>query len=487
MRLIHGLSGTAAAAALVIGAAGCTNFLTGEGVNEDPNQPNAATTQQLFIAMQAGQFGQQTAGVAQYACVVIQHCAGIGNYLEQWNQYNIGSGDHTIDFSQIYLGAGLVDLREIQARSEEEGDRVYAGIAKVWEALTISFGADNWGDIPYRDTNSGTAAPELDPQLQVYEDLQTLLDEAIADLQSGAGPGPGGADLVFDNNAARWIRAAYTLKARLYVHTAELSNLRTAAYTAAIAAANNGINDSPADGAPTGPGDWTTYHTTATSERNMWYQFATSTFGAYLVANKFGVDLLKARNDSVRLRQYYSAEGGARGGFSNSGGSDPAISKVATLAGDTRITPTFRQPLVTWAENQLILAEAKFVTQGAAAAQPHLDAVRAKRKLSPVPATLQAIAEEQYVEYFQNIEAWQSYKRHCWPNLAPNPSGVTSVISARLYYGTSEANANLNVPDESEQNSMGGVAGGRTNAIGRHNPNDPAGGLVTPAGSCLGN
>ena len=487
MRLIHRLSGAAAAAALVIGVAGCTDFLTGEGVNEDPNQPNAASTQQLFIAMQAGQFGQQTAGVAQYSCVAIQQCAGIGNYLEQWNQYNIGSGDHTADFSQIYLGAGLVDLREIQKRSEDAGDRRYAGIAKVWEALTVSFGADNWGDVPYRDTNSGTAAPELDPQLQIYEDLQVLLTEAIADLQANTGAGPGAADLVFDNDAARWIRAAYTLKARLYLHTAELPTLRTAAYTNAIAAANNGINEAPAIGDPTGPGDWTTFQTTATSERNMWYQFATSTFGAYLVANKFGVDLLKARNDSVRLRQYYSSEGGAYGGFSNSGSSDPVISKVATLGGDTRITPTFRQPLITWAENQLILAEAKFATQGQAAAQPHLDAVRARRKLAPVPATLQAIAEEQYVEYFQNIEAWQSYKRHCWPNLTPNPSGVTTVISARLYYGTSEQNANINVPNESDQDAKGGVAGGRTNAIGRHNPNDPAGGLVTAAGACRGN
>jgi hypothetical protein len=479
----------AAAAALVIGAAGCSNFLSGEGVNEDPNQPNAATTQQLFIAVQAGQFGQQTAGVAQYSCVVIQHCAGIGNYLEQWNQYNIGSGDHTGDFSQIYLGAGLVDLREIEKRSEESGDRLYAGIAKVWEALTVSFGADNWGDIPYRDTNSGTATPELDPQLQVYDDLQLLLDEAIADLQANTGPGPESVDLVFGGDAARWTRAAYTLKARLYVHTAEVPTLRTQAYTKAIAAANNGINEPPPTAeAATGPGDWTTFHTSATSERNMWFQFATSTFGAYLVANKFGVDLLKSRNDSVRIRQYYSASStGARGGFSNSGTSDPVISEVATLGGETRINELFRQPLVTWAENQLILAEAKAVTQGTAAAQPHLDAVRAKRKLSLVPATLQAIAEEQYVEYFQNIEAWQSYKRFCWPNLVPNPSGVSAVISARLYYGTSEANANPNVPQESEQNARGGVAGGRTNAIGRHNPNDPAGGLVTAAGACLGN
>jgi hypothetical protein len=486
MRITYRTRGAAAAAALTLSAAGCSDFLTGEGVNGDPNQPNAATTQQLFVATQAAQFGQYTAGVAQYACVVVQHCAGIGNYLEQWNQYNIGSGDHTGDFSQIYLGAGLVDLREIQNRTEKSGDRLYAGIAKVWEALTVSFGADNWGDIPYRDTHSGTAAPELDPQLQVYEDLQTLLTEAIADLQAG-GTGPGGADLVFDNNVQRWVRAANTLKARLYLHTAEVPSLRATAYANAITAATAGINEAPAIGELTGPGDWTTYHTSATSERNMWYQFATSTFGAYLVANKFGVDLLKARNDTVRLRQYYSAEGGQRGGFANSGTSDPVISKVATLAGDTRINATYRHPLVTWAENELILAEAKFMTSGQAAAQPHLDAVRARRKLSSVPATLQAIAEEQYVEYFQQIESWHSYKRHCWPNLVPNPSGVTTVISARLYYGTSEANANLNVPGEAEQNSLGGVAGGRTNAIGRHNPNDPAGGLVTAAGACRGN
>src|ERR671921_24501 len=106
MRIPYRLSGAAAIAVLTISAAGCTDFLTGEGVNSDPNQPNAATTQQLFVATQAAQF-------------------------DQWTQYNIGSGDHTGDFSQIYLGAGLVDLREIQARTEKSNDRLYAGIAKV--------------------------------------------------------------------------------------------------------------------------------------------------------------------------------------------------------------------------------------------------------------------------------------------------------------------------------------------------------------------
>ena len=99
--------------------------------------------------------------------------------------------------------------------------------------------------------------------------MQTLLDQAITNI-NGAGPGPGGVDLFNGGAKTPWIQQANTIKARFYLHTAEVNG--AAAYTAARAAALLGIS-SPAN-------DLRTAHTGVTSERNMWTQFQnTSGFG----------------------------------------------------------------------------------------------------------------------------------------------------------------------------------------------------------------
>jgi hypothetical protein len=128
-----------------------------------------------------------------------------------------------------------------------------------------------------------------------------------------------------------------------------------------------------------------------------------------------------------------------------------------------------RMPVITYAETQLIGAEAAFQSGGGqGAAQPFLDAARAQRSygargtapitfspLGSVPATLQNIMEEKYVTLFLNIEAWNDYKRTCLPSLAPAPTSLASTtpgsnpVPGRLPYGISEINANPNTPNVS--------------------------------------
>lgn len=470
---------------LATGAAGCADFLDAENAARDPNEPSQATRDQLFVAAQVAMFGLQEANVAQFSCVVIQHCGGTGNYVEGYaQQYTQDASTFDPDFNQIYIGGGLVDLRTVQESAEEAGNLPYAGMAKVIEAINISFAADNWGDIPYAAVRAGGDTPDFDQQLAVYDTLQLLLDDAIADL-GGAGTGPAAAfDLIYNGDKTKWIQAAYTLKARIHMHTAEVRG--TSAYEAAIAAAQLGIS------AP--ENDLRALHNTATSERNLWYQFAFSTFGQYLKAGSGLVDIMEARGDRQRLAQYFSeiAPGDYAGYNVNLDGPE-LVSEVATTPPSTRITDTFRQPILTWDENQLIQAEAKFQTAGAAAAQPHLDAVRTRYGLAAAPATLQLIAEEQYVSYFQNIEAWQSYKRLCYPNLDPSDEASPVKIPARLYYGETEGNANPNTPSEAEQDAQGGVGSKElgtvptgSTATPRRNPNDPPGGTVNPGAACIG-
>jgi starch-binding outer membrane protein, SusD/RagB family len=474
-------------AVLALSVSACNNFLTGEGISTDPNNPTQATTNQLFVAAEAALFALQQGPVAQFSCLVVQHCGGVGNYVEAYGfDYGIDSDSFNADMLQVYVGGGILDLHTIEKRSEDAGDRVYAGMAKVIEAMQVSFAADNWGDVPYSESVSDNLTPKFDNQMDIYASLQTLLDAAIADLGSGAGTGPvpGDVDLIYGGDAAKWVRAAYTLKARLHMHTAEV--LGAPAYTAAIAAATLGINNVNED--------FSSSHTSATSERNLWFQFATSTFGQYLKAGSALIAVMQNRSaggpDVQRLAEYFSDVDPATAGKQyagvdvNSATQPNVVSEVATLTGETRITDVFRQPMLSWDENQLIRAEANAALGNTGAAQPFLDAERAAHGLASIPATLQNIAEEEYVEYFQNIEAWQSYKRTCWPNLRPATGKLR--IPARVLYGSTEANTNTNTPSSADQTNRGGAAIDEPDAFPGRNRNDPPGGTVLNDAACLG-
>ena len=295
------------------------------------------------------------------------------------------------------------------------------------------------------------------------------MTEAIADIESGEGDGPAEVhDLVHRADFDKWVEAAYTLKARLYLHTVEQPNngVNLTAYQNAITAANNGIS-SPEN-------DLRAFHGSATSERNIWYQFSQTTFGQDIVAGKALADLMVARGDP-RLDDYFGLNAhGGYGGYDAPTDGPADQDEISPFTGSLRNVPNFRQPLITWEENQLILAEAKLMTQGAAAALPHLTAVRAQYGLAPVAATLENIMLEKYVALFQNIEAWNDYKRTCFPRLTPVPdTPFGDEVPGRLFYGSTELNANPNTPSTSSQLANGGVAAGRPGVGGFRNPNDP--------------
>ena len=446
------LNRTAAALCGVVLLAGCASFLDSEKASKDPNLPSAATRDQLFVGAQANIFGQQEGPLAMIVCQWMQQCAGInGRFVEQQDSYSVNAGTFDLAFQEVYSGGGLLSLRTVQASAAADGDNVYEGIAQVLEALLIGTTASIWGNIPYSEAVGDDPTPAFDDQMAIYASLQGLLDQAITNIQ-GAGDGPGEVDLFHGGAELPWIQAAYTLKARYHLHTAE--RLGAAAYTAARAAALLGIS-SPAN-------DLRTAHTGVTSERNMWTQFQnTSGFGLDLVAGKRLVDLMLAQNDP-RLPEYFGQnENGGYGGFDVTTGTTPG-EEISPLAGSLRHRDDFRQPIVTWEENQLILAETNFRLSGIAAAQPYLNNVRLARGKTIVPATLQAIMEEKYIALFQNIEVWNDWKRTCIPSLTP-ALGRTA-IPGRLYYGQTEEQTNENTPPSSEQN-----------LFTVRNPNDPNG------------
>jgi hypothetical protein len=433
--------------------AGCSNFLEGDDLSNDPNAPTEATVSQLFVGAQSLQIILNEGTLARVSCIIVQQCGGTSRQHQSYGLYVIAEDAVDFEFYSLYVSGGLVDHRAIQTRSIAVGDSGFAGVGMVMEALNMGNAAGLWGDLPYSQALGDNATPGLDDQLAVYAGVQAKLDTAVVYL-AATGPtnvGPGIADLVYGGDLVKWLGAAYTLKARYHLHLAELEGAPR--YTAAIAAATNGIND------PTGAGDYTTYHGTGEPESNIWYQFVRIQRAGDIAPGGTLVELMRARGDP-RLATYFAPipptdAAGAPCALASDplpyGGADPGASfdpcTVSDFAG-TRVAPDFRQPLVTYDENQLLLAESYARLGDETNARLHLNNVRVKAGLAPTAATgptlLQEIGQEQYIVLFQNVEAWATWKRTCTPVLVP-ASGASEVYP-RLLYGATERNANPNIP-----------------------------------------
>ena len=422
----------AAAIGLVAAVSGCSSFLDANQAVADPNAPTVATANQLLSGIEANVFGQQEGPVAMLICEWMQQCAGTaGRFVEVQGAYTITNNSFDGSFSSIYTAGGLLAVKDAEARVDAIPDKQYKGVLEVLETMQVLFGADNWGSIPYREAVVSTT-PAFDPQLQIYDDLLTLLNQAITDL-NGSGNGPGLNDLVYGGDKVKWIQAAHTLKARIYLHLAEA---RAGQYALARTEALSGIS-APAN-------DWKTVHSEATSERNMWLQFQLTSFGQDLVAGARLVGIMKAQSDP-RLPDYFGKN--TTGGY---GGYDVATQLTvggdpSPIANSNRNVPTFSQPIITYDETQLILAETAFRAADIPNAALALNNVRSRYGKSVIAApTLTDIMTEKYIALFQNIEAWNDYKRTCLPALTPALG--RSVVPGRIPYGFTEQQTNPNTP-----------------------------------------
>ena len=446
---MHRVSKTIAAAAFAtLFATGCTDFLSGEKLEKNPTLPSTATADQLLIGVATAQAVEQEGALARIATMWTQQFAGTDRQYIAIDQYAVTEDDITGEFNAAYAGGGLIDLRQIQAATSGP----YRGVARVWEALIIGTHASVWGDIPYSEAASDVQDPALDDQAAVYARVQAVLDSAITDLQAAGAPPSASADLIYGGNVTKWLQAAHTLKARYYMHWTDPQVSAALATTAcggncaqkALAATANGIS--------TSANNFVFPHDAQAGQENVWYQFMFVQRDSYIRAGKYLVDRLTARGDP-RLTQWF--EPGDTTIIIGAAPAEPqkAYHAVLNQGQGLRGHRAFDQPIITAAENTLLRAEAQYRTGDQAAALLTLNNYRTSIGLGSLvaagPALLNAILEELYLAYFQNIEAWTLYRRSCYPNITP--SSGASEVAARLLYGVDERNANKNVPLPSEQ------------------------------------
>ena len=148
----------------------------------------------------------------------------LGNYTQYFvGQGGTAAGETTASglWSSVYLYS-LPNLKTIKEKADEIGAIHYGAVADILTAINIGIATDTWDNIPYSEATFGqeNLFPSFDSQESVYTSIFALLDSAISALQATDDSGftPGVDDLIYHGNMDKWLRAAYTLKARYQLH-----------------------------------------------------------------------------------------------------------------------------------------------------------------------------------------------------------------------------------------------------------------------------
>ncbi|MBT6170292.1 MAG: SusD/RagB family nutrient-binding outer membrane lipoprotein [Flavobacteriaceae bacterium] len=341
---------------MVLSLSSCEDMV--EGVNENPNDISVLDVEnKLFLtgAMLANvqvQLGHLNRISGMYSGQLI----GFSSLYSNIYGFNLSTVESNDEWTQLYGGV-ITNMRQIANNSTSN---LLVGIAKVVEAHAIGTGASLWGNIPYSESNNiDISDPVFDSQKAVYTAAIAVLDEAINKLTSASSINLS-QDIYFSGNKDKWIKAAYTLKARFYLHQKN--------YSSAFSAAENGISASSGDMKykPRGASN------IASGDKNLFWTILEGSRSGDIGNSSGGsesylLQLLDASSSVSRNHSKTNEE--ARYGYykiDSSGGS-----------ANKGIVEQFEpQNMVTYFENQLILAECAARSGGVSSGLAYLNSVR---------------------------------------------------------------------------------------------------------------
>ncbi|MCO5238588.1 MAG: SusD/RagB family nutrient-binding outer membrane lipoprotein [Chitinophagaceae bacterium] len=194
-------------------------------VNRDPNDPTEMAESKLLPSVQKSLadylgFGENGSEGFSYILSVYTHQITMREYPDK---YGTEGKDVNTAWTHIYTDA-IRNCEEIIKKAEESENAIYSGIAKILKAYAYSQLVDIFGDVPFSESNdyqggAGFAAPAFDLGKDIYPQLFVLIDEGIADLNNTAAENtssPGSDDLIYGGDVDSWIKAANTIKLKLY-------------------------------------------------------------------------------------------------------------------------------------------------------------------------------------------------------------------------------------------------------------------------------
>lgn len=436
-----------------------------EGVNDNPNDITieAIQAQSFLTGAQLGNIQVQVGHLQRISGLWTQQLLGFQSSYLSLSQYNITTAETNGTWNRAYQSV-LSQLRMIQEKATSNPQ--LTAITWIMEAHTIGTMASLFGDIPYREAvSSEITEPGFDPQLQVFSDLQTLLDQAILELDNLQDPLFISEDIYFSGDVEKWLETAWTLKARYY--------LQARNYEAAYSAAQNGISSAG------NTLEFVPINDANTDNKNLFWQLA---------AGSRAGDIGNLRDDQISYlmrmltdtasvkRTHGKTKEEARFQYYIIMDSDAD----ANMGVGAAIQP---MPMVTYAENSLILAEAAARTVDFETGLAHLNDYRSflssgtafpllnpsaellyadldeddfaedgfenPDNLDPLRALIREIVEERYVSGFGTWMPFNDARRlrEMEADVAVLfPLGSGDCLPQRFLYAANEIDANSNAP-----------------------------------------
>ena len=446
----------------MIGLTSCEEFLD---VNTDPNNPTEVPLALLLTSSQSYLGYTMGGDINRYAGTFVQHFAGVqGQAQEEFDLYNFGD-DETNNFWRFGMYAGsLGDADLIMKEAAANGSPHYEGVAKVISAYGIGVMADLFGQVPYSQAFQfqENLTPAYDNQQDLYNTVQTLLDEAVVDLgQTESVFTPGSDDLVFGGDMSAWIRFANFLKLRYWNHRSvqDAGGSATAILNHLDGAASN--FSSSADDA-----DHPFFN--IPNSGNPLFQFEQQR-GQLAVSDVMLDELMNPLNDPrVPLYANPIADGVTYTGAPNGTTVQDQPHLVFSGVGTYYASSASSVPLGTYYEMKFIEAEAAMrAGQAGRAHTAFLAAIKANFEKLGLGAsydtyvaqadvdpgqgslTMDHIMTQKYIAMFtQGAESWTDWRRTGIPALTASDNNITGgVIPVRFPYPESELQLNAaNVP-----------------------------------------
>lgn len=437
---------------LSVGLAGCdvVNESFTDGYSENPNNPTDAPADKVFVAAQVGAIQFLESHTARLASMWAQYYTGRDRQYTSLYNYTVQGGTEFDNVWELAYVRGLTNLQIAREKYQEREvvPEVQVAATKVLEGLLMGQVAALWGDVPYSEAINAdeNSTPAYDPQGDVYTAANTLLDEAITVLEGTATPVAEDVTTL-EGDTEKWLKVAYTIKARHLMH---LGN-----HGEALAAAQNGID------AADGSGDLLAPHGNEVDRNmNLWYNFIVQERAGYLRATgSHSASMLENGNNDKTDEQdrydFYYIPG------------DAGELNANTEDGFAAIDASY--PIVTYLENQSIIAEAEARSGGVTGNQNAIEALNNTRNYlnnkfgagnyddltlvdfqagGPYAGTdvLQHVYNWTYLGLIGQIEGFNFLRR-----IDYNIDGISPVTGnqfpQRYLYPQTERNTNSNIPE----------------------------------------
>ena len=214
MYFLHKIRSIFILAILIISFPSCEKWIDPE-LGDDPNKALKVPVYLILPSIQTQM--AYTLGGADYTTICsawVHYCFYSARSVGVIGYGNITESDVNSLWKTLYDGC----MMDAYLMINSEPYSSYNSVGKILMAYLIGTTTDTFGDVPYREAFQGNAnlTPKYDPQETLYQDIHQLLTEAITELESINVSIKD--DLIYNGDLSKWIKLAYSLKARYTIH-----------------------------------------------------------------------------------------------------------------------------------------------------------------------------------------------------------------------------------------------------------------------------